>query len=95
METYQLRCCLKNMLICVINNRLASYLDEKFCEGEKKQQFLHDPITMGSNGEKRRGDSFRVHCVYSGLPHVICIHPQLIWHGFHAFAVHLMRHMLN
>ena len=32
---------------------------------EPTKQFLHDPITMGSNGEKRRGDSFRVQCVYS------------------------------
>ena len=34
---------------------------------EPTQQFLHDPFTMGSNGEKRRGDSFRVHCVYLSI----------------------------
>ena len=29
-KTYQLRFCLTKMLVYVINNRLASYLDEKF-----------------------------------------------------------------
>ena len=64
METYQRRCCLKKILIHAMNNRLASYLDEKFLIREPTKQFLHDPFTMGSNGEKKRDDSFRVHCVY-------------------------------
>ena len=29
-----------------------------------------DNIYMGSNGEKRRGDSFCVHCVYKHLLHI-------------------------
>ena len=31
---------------------------------EPTKQFLHDPLPMGSNSEKRRGDSYRVQCVY-------------------------------
>ena len=62
METYQIRFCLKLMLIYVMNNRLASNL--KISLREPTQQFLHDAFTKGSNGEKNWGDTFSVHCVY-------------------------------
>ena len=54
----------KNMLIYVTNNWLASYLVEHFLLREPTQQFFHDVFTMGSNGEKKWGDSFCVQCVY-------------------------------
>ena len=48
------------MLIFVMNNRLASYLDETFYLGNQHnrfcmttQQILHDKFTTGSNGEKK------------------------------------------
>ena len=41
------------MLIYVMNNRLASYLDKKFLRREPTQQFLHDMFTMGSSGENK------------------------------------------
>ena len=47
-----------------MNNRLASFLDEKFHQGIATHQFLHDMFTMESNSEKKWGDSFHVHCVY-------------------------------
>ena len=55
------------MLIYVMNNRLALYLDEKMLLREPTKQFLHDPFTMGSNGEKMRGGSFRIQCVYLNI----------------------------
>ena len=56
----------KKMLIHVMHNRLASYLDEKFHQGNQHNSFcmtclLWDPMVK-KNGVKW-GYSFSVHCV--------------------------------
>ena len=65
METYQLRFCLKKLLIYVMNNRLGSYNGWKILLGEPTKQFLYDTFTIESNGEKNLADTFSVHCVFA------------------------------
>ena len=48
------------MLIQVMSNRIASYLDEKFLLREPTEKFLHDTFTRGSNDEKDWDDTFSV-----------------------------------
>ena len=52
-KVYQLRYCLKMMLIYIMNKRLASYLDEKINIGNQHSSFCMT-FTLGSNGKNNR-----------------------------------------
>ena len=67
MKNISIKIPLKEKLVYVNNNGLASHLDEIFNWGKPTHWFLHDTFTMGSNGENNWGDSFSVQCVYIAI----------------------------
>ena len=71
-KAYLLRCGLKKMLMCFMNNGIASYLDETFSEGFRMTHLLWDPMIKNNTW----ADTSAKQCITSGCQESLCLMPN-------------------